>query len=233
MCVHLCVFVYVYPKLVYIIFFFLVCRFHIPAMLSGRRQLLEPSTFLTYTNVSDFLRYYIDMLVHSSVWGNVSIGMHFHLCIPVHSSAKRPTVCLCRCWFWKSLEAQISVSAVDTSVMFLKTMIVSCLAPTTQPPKKNWAFTFIYVLVCRELHAHLCCLLVYKEKLTLICLLIVLQGFPSFTYDYGKIPQPLTTATKHRTLLELYSVCVIRQKTGNKAMHVNLLWDFAKVSPQT
>lgn len=60
------------------------------------------------------------------------------------------------------------------------------------------------------LHAHLCCLSVYKEKCILCCLFVVHTGLPLF--HIWKIPQPLASATKHRALSELYSICVIRQK---------------------
>ncbi len=86
-------------------------------------------------------------------------------------------------------------NAVETTALFFKTMITSCSASAASqnlPPLSKRA-------VCVQMHscvrmctrtygvyAHLCCLSVYKEKHTLCCLLIVVQGFPSFTCDYGK-----------------------------------------------
>lgn len=58
-------------------------------------------------------------------------------------------------------------------------------------------------------------------------------GLPLFHMWLWKIPQPLTPLTKHRAPSELYSVCVIRQKTGNIPTRANLLWHSAKVTHET
>lgn len=71
---------------------------------------------------------------------------------------------------------------------------LSCLRRKSKlysPPSKRSVCMQLHpcVLLCTHvhgMHAHLCCLSVYKEKHTLCCLLIVVQGFPSFTCDYGK-----------------------------------------------
>lgn len=107
------------------------------------------------------------------------------------------------------------MTALVTSALFLESMITSCPASATQH-RENGVHTFNCVHVL-GLHAHLCYLLVYKGKLCLICLCTVLQDFPSFTYNYGKIPQSLRAATKHRPLFHLYRIFVILLKTGNES----------------
>lgn len=131
-------------------------------------------------------------------------------------------MCLCvRCCpgrVWNIL-AQIRERCVD----HCRSMITSC--PTSAAsqihPHTHTRPRCVRVCVLMRLHpcawhAHLCCLSVSKETRTLCCLLLAVQGFPSFTCDYGKshrrsLPRHFTEPPS-----ELYSVCVIRQKTGKR-----------------
>lgn len=117
-------------------------------------------------------------------------------------------------------------NAAETAAVFFKTMITSCPASATSP---NSTFSHSVRGLCRCIHvfmcvcAHLCSFSANEEKHTLCCLLINVQGFPSFTCDYGKSHSLLHQRRNTETPSELYSIRVIRRKTGNLPTRANLL----------
>lgn len=159
---------------------------------------------LVHTGVSVYILYWH---VYTSVYLCVLISINDHNRVFIHA------LCVCVCvWGRKCGIAQHRlVTALDTGALFFNRVITSCLASATQRREKPCAH--IGVCSCGGVTCTSALPLGVKGgKLGLICLCVVLQGFPSFTCDYGKIQQPLTAWPKHRSLLESYSIFVIQQK---------------------
>lgn len=142
---------------------------------------------------------YLDIFIHTHC---VYTCIHWHvysfvyLCMLISINA-HGCVFMCAFLFWErvwNISAQIRECCREHCCVFQNhDYFLSCLCHKSKlyllTLCKRTVQMHLCVHVCtlvNGMHAHLCSFLVNKKKHTLCCLLINVQGFPSFTCDYGK-----------------------------------------------
>lgn len=163
---------------------------------------LQPTSHTkTHTDSRDFYGSYLDMFVHIYCMYTCIhwyVYTFVYLCVLISINA-HGCVFMCAFLFWErvwNISAQIRECCGDHCCVFQNhDYFLSCLRrksklhPLSFSKGTVCARMHLCVRLCtlvHGMHGHLCCFSVYKEKHTLCCLLFIVQGFPSFTCDYGK-----------------------------------------------